>query len=179
MAMKKVAILALAGTAFAQMGGMSGDMSGSSTPSSTPSADGSSDVITTATSSSLVEITNPPTTTTDAASGVPTSSNATDVGGSSTSADNYYSETITPIVNSSATAGYSLVTDTAGKSTVIETDSVTITKTGGIGTGGMSTPNANPSGSATGSPVSGNAVVNGVSIGLFFASVGLTALLWG
>ncbi|KAF2970556.1 hypothetical protein GQX73_g3014 [Xylaria multiplex] len=173
MAMKRVAILALAGTAFAQVTGTSGDTSGSSVPDSTASADESSIVIITATSTSLVGITPPPTTT-DATSSVPTSTNASDAGDSSTSVDSSPSETITPTVNSSDTASSPLATDTTGDSTVTITDSLTTTTTGVVGTGGS---NANPSGSATGSPISGNAVVNGVSVGFFLISAALTALL--
>ncbi|GAW15995.1 hypothetical protein ANO14919_054170 [Xylariales sp. No.14919] len=170
MATKRAVILALGGTAFAQM---SGDMSGSSVPNSIASGDESSNVIVPTTSSSLVGITDPPAITTDTAA---TSSNASDTTGSSTSAENSSAETITPIVHSSTAASSLHVTGTTDRSTVTETAPVTTTRMEGMGTG-ASMPNTNPSRSVTGRPVSGNAVVNGVSIGIFVVSVALTALL--
>ncbi|KAI3328885.1 hypothetical protein HD806DRAFT_481000 [Xylariaceae sp. AK1471] len=180
MAIKRVAILALAGVAFAQMDSMSGDMNSSSSMvavDTSPAADNSA-VATTATSGPMgspmdspIGVTIPPVTTTDTISAVPTS--ITDnMDYSSISADNSTSDTMA-MADPSVTPSSSVMTEVTNMSSMTETGSMTTMDGMLMGTGGMTMPNT----TATGQPISGNGVVNGVSIGLFLVSVALTALL--
>ncbi|KAI0452781.1 hypothetical protein F5B21DRAFT_482310 [Xylaria acuta] len=174
MAMKRVAILALAGAAFAQM-----DTNSSSVPDSTALAAYNTN------SGPAISVTNPLTTTTDAASGVPASYSTNSPHGSTTPGDNYSSESITAVVGSSVTASSPVapivtVTDTIGVSSQPKTNT-TNTHVGSMGAGGRNTPKPSASASAsattTSKPVSDDGVVNGISISLFLVSLTLTALL--
>jgi hypothetical protein len=167
MAIKGVVILALAGVAFAQMNGMSGGMNNSSSTmviNTTPAAD-SSVVATTATSDPMdspidspIGVTMPPMTTTDVASAAPTS--MADGNYSSMPADNPTSDTV--MVDPSMTLSTSVMTDMTDMTSMTETGSMTTIDGMPMGTGGMIMPNATAT--TTGKPVSGNGVVNGVSV---------------
>ncbi|KAI1333392.1 hypothetical protein F5Y16DRAFT_12636 [Xylariaceae sp. FL0255] len=150
MAMKRVAILALAASVFAQM-----DM-GSSDSMTTDSAASTTDLMATSTDAASV-----------------TSAVAT----SSTTSGMDYSYSIPPynastkamtITSSSATVTGMLSMTTTSSSSQMDMGGGTP-----MGTGSMIMPNA----TATTSPIPGRGVVNGVSTGLLLVSIVMTALL--
>ncbi|KAI8945208.1 hypothetical protein F4801DRAFT_569279 [Xylaria longipes] len=161
MEMKRVAILALAGAAFAQIDTNSSSIPGPTTPAAVNTY-----------SISAISVTNPPTTNTVAASSMPTSFSTNSSRDWTTPADNYSSTSLI------ASSPVMTVTGTVGMPSQPKTNSTTSTHAGGIGGGGRITPKpTSASATTTGKPLSGDSVVNGVSIGLFLASVTLTALL--
>lgn len=158
--MKRAMILALAGVAFAHTDGRSGDVNSSSVLYSPIIAADNCGAITTSASDSTTSIINPLTMVINTTHRAPTGSNATG--------------TITSVVGLSMVANSVAVTSTADISSTAATEFVKITGIRAVGTGGISMPNAS---AIAGLPVLGDGVMNGVSIGLFIVSVGLTALL--
>ncbi|KAI0401858.1 hypothetical protein F4802DRAFT_578662 [Xylaria palmicola] len=125
---------------------------------------------------SYIAITSLPITATGAASGMHT--------GTGMSTHRYSKGTIVAVSNStsSVAAGSSTVTDTPSVASKTKTDPTTNAIMDGRSSWGVSPPyaktmTASTGSAATGQPVSGSGVVNGVSLGLLLVSVGLTALL--
>ncbi|KAI0553759.1 hypothetical protein F4679DRAFT_530491 [Xylaria curta] len=167
MAVKRVAILALADAAFAQM-----DMNSSGIPYfTTPS-------VYSTYAASPITVANPLTITAVASSSVPASSIIDSSYDWTMPANNSSSESITAVVGSSVTAGSPVmtVTNVVGVSPQTKTNSTMSTHAGGMG-GGRTTPKPSTSATATRKPFPDEAVVNGISIGLLLVSVALTTLL--
>ncbi|KAI0003987.1 hypothetical protein F4779DRAFT_600708 [Xylariaceae sp. FL0662B] len=159
MAIKQVALLALAAGAFAQMmdDGMGGNGVVSSGTSPTSEATSTSMV-----TDSSIGVTNPATTATDTAM---TTSAADEMNTSTMSAD-YTSETpsasMESVVSSAGMSDMSSITTVTSNSMMVP-----------VGTGGA-TPNATSTRQA---PVPGTGAVSGISVGLFVVTVTLTALI--
>ncbi|KAJ2997141.1 hypothetical protein NUW58_g751 [Xylaria curta] len=145
------------------------DMDGSNLPDLTTIASDITDI------ESPISATYPPTTVAYAASGVQAGSGANSTYGlyTPTGKYKYSNRTMTATVTSSGTAGSTLAMKKS--SPPAKTASVTSTNIGGVDAGGMSTPQA--SAIATGQPLSGNGAVNGVSTGLLLSSIALATLL--
>ncbi|KAJ3580440.1 hypothetical protein NPX13_g123 [Xylaria arbuscula] len=175
MAILKSAVLALVGISMAQTSGTDGETSGNSNiASSTTVAISSSSVMTASTS--YADISGLPTSSTEAVSRTPTSSEANNMENSS---DYYPSESVTVVVSSSVPLSSAVETSTPSGSIVSKTDFVASTKSEGS-TASMSTPYANittPVITATGKPISSDGIVKGVSANLLLTILALTAAL--
>ncbi|KAI1739359.1 hypothetical protein F4680DRAFT_144631 [Xylaria scruposa] len=165
MAVKRIAILALAGAALAQT-----DMNSSGIPDFTTPA-----VYSTYAASPIA---NPLTITAVASSSVPTSSIVNSSYDWATPVSNSSSESSTAVISSSVTASSPVVTVTnvVGVSPQTRTNSTMSTHAGGMG-GGRTTPKPATSATATGKAFPDEALVNRISIGLLLVSVAVTALL--